>query len=91
MRQGAASVCVGYQEAAASVNSGRVLLNSSWSRTSLKALPGQGFCLAKSGVDREIARGDGLTVEVVANATWIVPRSGYSEERVLFVVDGTPS
>jgi len=25
--------------------------------------------------------GDGLTFEVVANATWIMPRSGYSEER----------
>jgi hypothetical protein len=69
MRQGAASVCVGYKEAAASVNSAGALLNSFKGRASLKALPGQGFCLAKSGVDREIARGDGLTVEVVANAT----------------------
>jgi hypothetical protein len=43
---------------------------------SLKALLGQVFGLAKSKADREFAwEGDGLMVEVVANATWIVPRS----------------
>jgi hypothetical protein len=67
----------------------------------LKAMLGQVFGLAKSKADREFAwEGDGLTVEVVANATWIMPRSGYSEERRLklsglkpglFVVDGSPS
>ncbi len=42
--------------------------------------------------DREFAwEGDELRFEVVANATWIMPRSGYSEEQGLFVVDGTPS
>jgi hypothetical protein len=57
--------CVGYDEVAL-----------------LKAMLGQGFGLAKSKADGEFAwKGDGLTVEVVANATWIIPRSGYSEEQ----------
>jgi hypothetical protein len=68
-------VCVGYEEVA-----------------SLKDLLSQSFSLGKSKADRRCAGlGDGLTVEVVANATWIIPRSGYSEERELFVVAGTPS
>jgi hypothetical protein len=43
---------------------------------SLKALFPQSFCLGKSKADRRCAGlGDGLTVQMVANATWIVPRS----------------